>query len=171
MGRETRLFRSDRGETGNLAPMQCPFCAAPDTRVIDSRPAESGAAVRRRRGCEACDNRFTTYERSESVLMVRKRDGAMQRFDASKLRRGLETALAERPNADEIVGSVVDDVMVAARRQAPVVDSDEIGRAVLEALRRTDEVAYLRFVSVYKDFKGARDFEAEMASFEATKRT
>ena len=150
--------------------MQCPFCAATDTRVIDSRPAESGSAVRRRRGCDSCENRFTTYERSDTVLMVRKRDGSLQRFSAAKLRHGLETALAERPNADEIIGAVVDDVMVVARRQSPVVDSDEIGRAVLEALRSNDEVAYLRFVSVYKDFTGARDFEAEMASFEASDR-
>lgn len=147
--------------------MQCPFCAAHETRVIDSRPAEGGAAVRRRRGCEACENRFTTYERTDSVLMVRKRDGSMQPFDAGKLRRGLETALAERPNAEEIVDAVIVAVTVLARRKAPMVDSDEIGRTVLEALRSNDEVAYLRFVSVYKDFKGARDFEAEMATLDA----
>ena len=150
--------------------MQCPFCASADTRVIDSRPVENGSSVRRRRGCDSCENRFTTYERTESVLMVRKRNGSLQRFDATKLRHGLETALAERPNSEEIVGAVVDDVMVAARRHGPVVDSDEIGRAVLEALRRHDQVAYLRFVSVYKDFKGAGDFEAEMATLESSDR-
>lgn len=146
--------------------MQCPFCAADDTRVIDSRAAEGGAAVRRRRACESCENRFTTYERTDSVLMVRKRNGKLEPFDAGKLRRGLHTALADRPNSVEIITAVLDDVTQAARNHGPVVATDDIGRAVLEALRSTDEVGYMRFVSVYKDFKGAKDFDAELATFE-----
>lgn len=148
-----------------LRPMHCPACDGADTRVIDSRAADGGAAVRRRRRCESCEYRFTTYERSVPAAQVRKRSGAIQAFDPEKVRAGLESALADRPVAPDTVERLV------ARTEAlfetmPAVTTEDIGRVVLEGLREVDEVAYLRFASVYKDFQGASDFEREMAAME-----
>ncbi|HSJ34192.1 MAG TPA: transcriptional regulator NrdR [Acidimicrobiia bacterium] len=148
--------------------MRCPECNADDSRVIDSRPADDGAAIRRRRLCEACGTRFTTYERCERTLMVRKRSGELEPFDASKLSAGVGAALADRPASATQVSSLVTEVENRARSSGGVVESDEIGKAVLELLRGVDEVAYLRFASVYKEFQGAEDFEREMASLEST---
>lgn len=147
--------------------MLCPLCGGSDSRVIDSRPAESGAAIRRRRACGECGSRFTTYERAESVLLVRKRDGAIEPFQTSKVRRGLEFALAGRPAAVEGLEGMVERIESGIRELGPVVASDAIGRAVLDELRAADEVAYLRFASVYKDFQEASDFERELAGLEA----
>ncbi len=147
--------------------MRCPECHADDTRVIDSRPADDGAAIRRRRLCEACDARFTTYERCERALMVRKRSGEVEPFDAAKLSAGVGAALADRPASATQVSSLVAEVERQVRAGGGIVDSEEIGRAVLEQLRTVDEVAYLRFASVYKEFQGAEDFEREMASLES----
>lgn len=146
--------------------MRCPFCSAEDTRVVDSRAAEEGTAVRRRRECARCGNRFTTYERADVPLVVRKRDGRLEPFQLEKVRRGLESALADRPVGEEALERLVDRVQADARHRAPEVTSDEVGRAVLAGLRELDEVAYLRFASVYKEFQGARDFEREMAALE-----
>ncbi|MGH8874441.1 MAG: transcriptional regulator NrdR [Acidimicrobiia bacterium] len=146
--------------------MQCPRCTSQATRVIDSRPAERGTALRRRRSCPECRSRFTTYERVEPVLMVLKRSGRMEPFDSQKLRRGLASALADRPVSPVRIDEIVDEVEAGARTMAPQVPSDALGRALLEHLRVLDEVAYLRFASVYKDFQGARDFEREMAVLE-----
>ncbi len=144
--------------------MQCPFCGSIDTRVVDSRPAEHGRSIRRRRECEACGDRFTTYERTESLLMVRKRSGRTEPFRTDKLRRGLENALADRPVGEGALDDLVDGIEADLRAIGTVVTSDEIGREVLSRLRALDEVAYLRFASVYKEFEGARDFEREMAA-------
>ena len=146
--------------------MQCPFCGSGNTRVVDSRPAEQGRAIRRRRECEACGDRFTTYERTESLLMVRKRSGRTEPFRTDKLRRGLESALADRPVGLQTLDELVDTIETELRAGGTVVSSDEIGVQVLERLRELDEVAYLRFASVYKEFEGARDFEREMANLE-----
>ena len=148
--------------------MRCPECNADDSRVIDSRPADDGAAIRRRRLCESCDTRFTTYERCERTLMVRKRSGDLEPFDATKLSAGVGAALADRPASATQVSSLVNEVESRAKAAGGVVESDEIGKAVLELLRAVDEVAYLRFASVYKEFQGAEDFEREMASLEST---
>lgn len=145
--------------------MRCPFCGADDTRVVDSRPADAGAAIRRRRHCETCGNRFTTYERRESVPMVRKRDGRLEPFSAEKVRTGVANALADREVADGAIETLVADIEAFAESEGEV-GTDEIGRRVLEALRHLDEVAYLRFASVYKEFEGASDFEREMAALE-----
>lgn len=147
--------------------MHCPYCLATDTRVVDSRPAEQGTSIRRRRECEACNQRFTTYERSEPQLIVLKRSGSREPFQAAKLRRGLESALADRPAALDALDTLVADIERALLQVGPLVDSDEIGRSVLEHLKDIDEVAYLRFASVYKDFQGASDFEREMAELDA----
>ena len=148
--------------------MQCPFCASSRTRVVDSRPIEQGSAIRRRRLCEACDNRFTTYERSVVPLMVRKRDGRFEPFQVEKIRLGFESALADRPVNRKRLEAMIAEVEATARSHGSRVDSDEIGRAVLTQLREVDQVAYLRFASVYKEFQGAQDFEREMAALEST---
>lgn len=145
--------------------MRCPFCGADDTRVVDSRPADAGAAIRRRRHCETCGNRFTTYERRESVPMVRKRDGRLEPFSAEKVRTGVANALADREVADGAIETLVADIEAFVESEGEV-GTDEIGHRVLEALRHLDEVAYLRFASVYKEFEGASDFEREMAALE-----
>ena len=146
--------------------MRCPLCATEDTRVIDSRPAEDGMAIRRRRECVACGERFTTFERSAITTMVVKRSGSREPFDREKIRRGLESALADRPVPTGAIDGIVDRIEASSKGGSGVVTSDEIGRAVLSELRELDEVAYLRFASVYKEFQGARDFEREVAALE-----
>ncbi len=147
--------------------MQCPTCGAPDTRVIDSRPAEQGSSIRRRRLCESCQGRFTTYERLEPQLTVRKRDGRLETFSAPKLAAGISAALADRPVSGSTVEGLVEGVGAKLRRAGVQTTSDEIGREVLERLKTLDEVAYLRFASVYKGFQGAEDFEKEMEALES----
>lgn len=145
--------------------MHCPVCNSGDTRVIDSRPAEAGAAVRRRRRCEACEHRFTTYERAVPAARVVKRNGTLQPFAPEKVRAGLESALADRPVPPDTVERLVARTEALFETMASV-STEEIGRVVLDGLREVDEVAYLRFASVYKDFQGASDFEREMAALE-----
>lgn len=146
--------------------MRCPFCASNATRVVDSRPIERGASIRRRRECESCAERFTTYERAEAPLLIRKRDGRYQAFDSHKVQAGLIRALADHiVDPDEItiaVGRVETELRVAPG----VVTSDDIGRMVLEYLRTIDEAAYLRFASVHKEFRDASDFEREAAALD-----
>lgn len=143
--------------------MLCPACDATDIRVIDSRPAENGMAIRRRRECEVCAHRFTTYERLEPQLMVRKRSGRLEPFSPTKLASGISAALADRPVSGSDVEGVVDEIDDTVRASGPQVTSEEIGRLVLDRLRELDEVAYLRYASVYKEFQGAADFEKETA--------
>jgi len=147
--------------------MLCPACDATDLRVIDSRPAENGTAIRRRRQCEVCAHRFTTYERLEPQLMVLKRSGKLEPFSPPKLASGISAALADRPVSGSDVESVVDNLEEAVRATGPQVSSEDIGRLVLDRLRELDEVAYLRYASVYKEFQGAADFEKEMAELES----
>lgn len=146
--------------------MQCPECAFADTRVIDSRPADGGSTIRRRRECERCEARFTTYERLATVRMVRKRSGLLQPFDAAKVRAGLASALADRPLPTGGVDGIVERIDAQLQDLGPTVESETIGQFVLAELRAIDEVAYLRFASVYQDFQGARDFEEALASLE-----
>lgn len=148
--------------------MHCPACGADDTRVIDSRPAENGASIRRRRLCESCQHRFTTYERMEPQLMVRKRDGRLEPFSAAKLVAGMSASLADRSISGSAVETLAAEVEAELTKIGPEVDSDVIGREVLERLKELDEVAYLRFASVYKDFKDAADFEKEVAALESS---
>jgi transcriptional repressor NrdR len=148
------------------SPMRCPFCATDDTRVVDSRPAQEGRAIRRRRKCEACGQRFTTFERPEVAVMVVKRDGSREVFDIAKVRRGMHSALADRPVPEEAVEALVAGIERSVHSGSADVSSETIGHLVLEGLRTLDEVAYLRFASVYKEFQGARDFEREVAAME-----
>jgi transcriptional repressor NrdR len=143
--------------------MRCPWCTAVDDKVVDSRAADDGASTRRRRECLACGRRFTTYERVEELpLVVIKRSGERQPFDRSKLVRGLEAALKNRPLGPEGVEAIAGDVEEGARMEGPEVTSEWLGALVLTKLRAADEVAYLRFASVHKGFEDAEDFEREM---------
>lgn len=146
--------------------MRCPYCGAEDTRVVDSRPAESGATIRRRRECEACANRFTTYERREHAIVVRKRDGSAEPFSPAKVLAGISNALADRRVPSARLDAIVRDIEAFAEEAGPEITTEEIGHRVLLALREIDEAAYLRFASVYKEFEGASDFEREVAALE-----
>ena len=131
--------------------------------MVDSRSAESGAAIRRRRECLSCRRRFTTFERvEEAKLRVVKRDGAKEPFDRDKVIAGVTKAIKNRPVTTEQVVRLADRVEEKLRRKGPVVTTQEVGLEVLALLRRLDDVAYLRFASVYKDFQELTDFEREL---------
>jgi len=143
--------------------MRCPWCGHPDDRVVDSRAAEGGAAIRRRRECLRCSRRFTTFERAEQIsLIVVKRDGSKEPFDRQKVAAGVAKAIKNRPVSDEQVEQLVERVEEKLRRKGPLVTTQEVGIEVLSLLRRLDDVAYLRFASVYKDFQELTDFEREL---------
>jgi transcriptional repressor NrdR len=140
--------------------MRCPFCQHSDNRVLESRSAESGQSVRRRRECLKCSRRFTTYERIEFIpVTVIKRDGNRESFDRYKLLRGLSRACEKTGVSSTHLENIVDEIE-AELQQRPVreVPSSEIGEIVLENLRMLSEVAYIRFASVYRKFQGIRDF-------------
>lgn len=144
--------------------MRCPFCSAEEDKVVDSRVAEEGRAIRRRRECLTCGRRFTTFERPEEVpLVVRKRNGEEEPFLLEKVVEGIRRACKNRPVSDAAIKELADDVEEAMRAspERPVASAD-IGREILERLRHVDEVAYLRFASVYKDFQELNDFEREL---------
>ena len=143
--------------------MRCPWCNADDDKVVDSRPSEAGDAIRRRRECLGCHRRFTTYERVDDVgLVVRKRDGTKEPFDRDKLEAGIRKALSSRPVTNIAIDQMLGWIETRLRKKGPEVTSHQIGIEVLSALRKTDEVAYLRYASVYKDFEGVEDFEREL---------
>lgn len=141
--------------------MRCPFCGHPDSQVKDSRPADDGAAIRRRRQCEGCDARFSTFERVVlRELTVVKKDGVRQPFDRQKLERAIATAARKRPIGPEQIERLVSRIQrqfeTSGDSEVPAV---KIGEAVMDGLKRLDSVAYIRFASVYKDFREAKDFE------------
>ena len=140
--------------------MLCPFCQNTDSRVLESRSAEVGRSIRRRRECLRCDRRFTTYERIEFVpVTVIKRDGQQESFDRSKLLRGLVTACEKTGILTPQLEKIVDDIEAELQQRAVRdVTSKEIGEAVLQHLKSLSEVAYVRFASVYRQFQGIRDF-------------
>lgn len=143
--------------------MRCPWCAKSGDKVVDSRSAEGGEAVRRRRECLSCGRRFTTYERAEEAgLFVAKRGGGKEPFDRAKVVAGVEKAVKNRPVTDEQVAQLAAKVEEKLRRKGPVVTTQEVGIEVLALLRKLDDVAYLRFASVYKDFQELTDFEREL---------
>ena len=146
------------------APMRCPYCKSVEDKVVDSRLAEEGGAIRRRRECLTCGRRFTTFERAEAVgLRVRKRSGERQPFDRSKVVSGLAKACKNRPVSQQDIERVADSIEDALRASgADEVTSAEVGLAILDRLREADEVAYVRFASVYKDFQQLTDFEHEV---------
>ncbi len=148
--------------------MRCPFCGHDDTQVKDSRPAEEGVAIRRRRFCASCGQRFTTVERVQlRELWVIKTDGRRVPFDREKLARSISVALRKRPVDDDrierVVSSMVRQLEASGETDIP---SAQIGELVMDTLKAVDEVAYVRFASVYRDFREARDFEAFLGSLD-----
>ena len=143
--------------------MRCPTCLAIDDKVVDSRVAEDGAAIRRRRECLTCGRRYTTYERLEELpAVVIKRSGHREPFDRAKILDGLRAACKNRPVTPEALDELVTQVEEEVRIEGPEPTSERIGLAVLDRLRSVDAVAYLRFASVYKGFDDAGDFAREM---------
>lgn len=144
--------------------MKCPFCDNPDTRVIDSRPTEEGHAIRRRRGCDKCNKRFTTYEKvEETILMVVKKDGKREAFDRSKLLRGIARACEKRPVTMAAMEAMVDEIeRILGSTMEKEVASDRIGELVMDQLKQVDEVAYVRFASVYRQFTDVNTFVKEI---------
>lgn len=146
--------------------MRCPFCRHPDSRVIDSREVEDGQTIRRRRSCPECSRRFTTVE--EAVLAVVKRSGVTEPFSRSKVVVGVRRACQGRPVDEDALAVLAQQVEEAVRATgAAEVPSQEIGLAILGPLRVLDEVAYLRFASVYRSFESAADFAAEIERLRA----
>jgi transcriptional repressor NrdR len=147
--------------------MRCFFCGSDQSQVIDKRAVKTTGEIRRRRECLKCHNRFTTYEKVCALeLMVVKRDGRKQLYDRSKLKRGIEKALEKRPAFDQvdvIVGVIEKKLWVKGRNQ---VESKLVGAAVLTELKKADQVAYLRFASVYRNFANTTDFAKELQSLE-----
>ena len=148
--------------------MRCPFCGHDDTQVKDSRPAEDGGAIRRRRFCANCGQRFTTVERVQlRDMFVVKTDGRRVPFDREKLARSISIALRKRPVEEERIERVVSSIVRRLEASGDTdIPSKQIGELVMETLKDIDEVAYVRFASVYRDFREARDFEAFLGSLE-----
>ena len=141
--------------------MKCPFCSSPDTQVIDSRVSDDGDSIRRRRKCAACNKRFTTYETVELRMpQVVKQDGSRAEFDLDKLRTGFMRALHKRPVptqlVDEAIATITQDVLSLGGRE---VESRRVGEMVMRELHKLDQVAYIRFASVYRSFEGVDDFQ------------
>ncbi|MGC6418089.1 MAG: transcriptional regulator NrdR [Bradymonadia bacterium] len=148
----------------------CPFCGSDDTRVLDSRSVRDQQAVRRRRCCNGCEKRFTTYERVERLLpVIVKRDGARENFDRDKLMRGLQIACRKRPirsnQLESLISQVEQHFAGGAERE---VLSSEIGKYVLGCLSQVDEVAYVRFASVYREFSDVRQFMVELENLQTS---
>ena len=146
--------------------MRCPKCGCEESKVVDSRPSESNDAIRRRRECTSCGFRFTTYERCEEVpLLVIKRDGTSQPFDRNKLLVGLMRATSKRDIDLSALNGIIDDIERELRgRTLTAVSSHELGDMVLKRLQKIDKVAYVRFASVYRDFKDVDEFSEELRS-------
>jgi transcriptional repressor NrdR len=144
--------------------MKCPFCENLDTKVIDSRPTEEGQAIRRRRECEVCGKRFTTYEKVEEIFfMVAKRDGRRESFDRNKVLNGIIRACEKRPISMDSMESVVFDIeRKLTNMMEKEISSSYIGEIVMDSLKDLDEVAYVRFASVYRQFKDVNTFVAEI---------
>ena len=144
--------------------MKCPYCSYPESKVVDSRPADEGASIRRRRECLSCHKRFTTYETMETLpLMVVKKDGSRQSFDRNKVLGGLIRACEKRPVPYHALEELVSEVEQVLQNQMDrEVPSAQIGELVMERLKKLDEVAYVRFASVYRQFKDINTFMHEL---------
>lgn len=144
--------------------MKCPYCGEENTKVIDSRPAEENNAIRRRRQCEKCNKRFTTYEKVETIpLIVIKKDDIREQYDRGKIEAGILRSCHKRPVSYEQIMSVVEDVENAIfNTEQKEVSSNLIGELVMERLKKLDQVAYVRFASVYREFKDVNTFMDEL---------
>ncbi|MEZ2722249.1 transcriptional regulator NrdR [Paenalcaligenes hominis] len=140
--------------------MKCPFCSYEDTQVVDSRVSEDGGAIRRRRRCAKCERRFTTYERADLMMpAVVKRSGSRMEFDVNRLRASMDLALRKRsvptPEVDAAVARITEGLLISGERE---VTTEQVGELVMEQLKKLDQVAYVRFASVYKSFNDIREF-------------
>jgi transcriptional repressor NrdR len=146
--------------------MRCPQCGARDTRVVDSRDLDDSATIRRRRECASCTARFTTYERVEAArLVVAKRDGTRQEFDRDKLAAGLRKALTRRPVPESAADQAADAIEAELRSSGlSEIPSGRVGALAMEKLRAIDQIAYIRFASVYQSFEGIEDLKREVDS-------
>lgn len=144
--------------------MRCPFCREDSDRVIDSRPIEDGTGVRRRRECSHCSRRYTTYEFLEpNLLMVVKRDGSRQTFAREKLLRGISIACEKRPVSAQQIERIVDSVETEVReRHQAEISSGELGELIMKRLKAIDQVAYIRFASVYRKYQSIEEFISEV---------
>lgn len=144
--------------------MKCPYCAHPESKVVDSRPSDEGSSIRRRRECLACHKRFTTYETMESLpLMVIKKDGSRQTFDKTKLLNGMIRACEKRPVAFATLEEMANEIeQVLQNEMDREIPTARIGELVMERLKGVDEVAYVRFASVYRQFKDINTFMSEL---------
>ncbi len=144
--------------------MRCPYCAHPDSKVIDSRESKKGISIRRRRECESCRRRFTTYEKVEEIpYMVVKKDGTRQMFDRQKLLKGMMKACEKRPIALSRLEEIVEEVESRLQeRPDKEMKASEVGQLIMDRLRDLDKVAYVRFASVYRDFRDVQEFKNEL---------
>ena len=144
--------------------MKCPFCNAEDTRVIDSRPADENTAIRRRRQCEICGKRFTTFEKTETLpFMAVKKEQSRVPYDRAKLEGGILRSCHKRPISPQQISELVDDIENNIfKHDSKEVSTEEIGEMVMERLRNLDQVAYVRFASVYREFKDINTFMEEI---------
>jgi transcriptional repressor NrdR len=144
--------------------MKCPFCGFADTKVIDSRLGREGNSIRRRRECVQCERRFTTYERVEDILpLVVKKDGRREPFDRLKIISGMQKACEKRPVSIDTIEKMVDELERKLQESGEKeISASRIGQAVMDALHRIDEVAYVRFASVYRQFKDINEFMDEL---------
>lgn len=148
---------------GSVFGVRCPTCASLDDKVVDSRTADDGSAIRRRRECLSCGHRYTTFERCEEVpLTVLKRSGDRVPFDRTKIEAGVQAAAKGRPVSAEQLAALAADIEEQLRLEGPDITSEQVGLAVLDHLRELDQVAYVRFASVYKDFDDPADFQREI---------
>ena len=147
--------------------MKCPFCGEDNTRVIDSRPADDNSSIRRRRLCDACQKRFTTYEKVETIpLVVIKKDNNREQYDRSKIEAGVLRACHKRPISINQINELVDAVETEIfNREEREISSKEIGEMVMERLKNLEVVAYVRFASVYREFKDVNTFMDELKKF------
>ncbi|NLM12591.1 MAG: transcriptional repressor NrdR [Epulopiscium sp.] len=152
--------------------MRCPFCNCEDTKVIDSRPSEENNSIRRRRQCENCEKRFTTYEKIETIpIMVIKRDGTRELFDRNKILNGIVKSCNKRSIPLHQMESIVDDIEnIILNTLQKEVNSTQIGELVMNKLKEIDEVAYVRFASVYRQFKDINTFMDELTKLLQEKR-
>lgn len=147
--------------------MICPYCSSPDLRVVDKRDTQHESAIRRRRECQDCFKRFTTYERIETIeLTVEKKDGSLEQFNREKLRRSIKKSVGNSTTIEEEqISRIIDDIeMRLLNRKSTIVSSSSIGKLVLTRLKNIDPVAYMRFASVYKEFQSIDDFDEEIKS-------
>ena len=147
--------------------MKCPYCSHPDTRVIDSRPAEDGNSIRRRRSCDVCGKRFTTYEKVETIpLTIIKKDNTREQYERRKIENGVLRACYKRPVATSDIQKTIDRIETKIfSLEEKEVPSNVIGEIVMEELKGLDEVAYVRFASVYREFKDVSTFMDELKKF------